>query len=297
MLVLLSSLLLPLLLGGCPSPSPDNPAYTVSYSGNGATGGVVPTDAATYHTGDIVTVLGNTGTLAKTHASFSDWNTLSDGHGVDRTAGSTFAMGDSNVTLHAKWTDYRHTITIDGGNDFTQEEELSSSTMGYKGYVTWDSNYLYLGFSGPDISSASITRWWLIYIGGSAGTTAGMTYTTQGPTLPFNARWHVRWRMDNGYTNAREYNGSVWTDVGSALIDLIARTGTFIEMRIPMSSVGNPASIQLHMCLINEAASSEWSYASVPSTSFVDSLDPNYTSYFEFTPASGLAPNAYSWLP
>ena len=44
--------------------------FTVTYDGNGATGGSVPVDATAYNSGDQVTVLGNTGNLSLT-AQFS----------------------------------------------------------------------------------------------------------------------------------------------------------------------------------------------------------------------------------
>jgi uncharacterized repeat protein (TIGR02543 family) len=84
--------------------APAAPTYTVTYNGNGNTSGTVPTDAGTYINGATVTVLGNTGTLARTSYTFSDWNTSADGGGTNRAAASTFPMGSANVTLYAKWT-------------------------------------------------------------------------------------------------------------------------------------------------------------------------------------------------
>jgi len=54
---------------------------------------------------------------------------------------------------------------------------------------------------------------------------------------------------------------------------------------------------ELHALLINEAAGSEWSYAAVPSTSFVDRYDPDYSHYFSFDLTSSLGPNGYTPLP
>ncbi len=79
-------------------------AFTVIYSGNGSTGGSVPTDSNTYANGATVTVLGNTGSLVKTGYSFAGWNTSANGGGTDYVADATFAMGSANVTLYAKWT-------------------------------------------------------------------------------------------------------------------------------------------------------------------------------------------------
>ena len=80
------------------------PSYTVTYNGNGNTGGSVPTDSGTYVQGATVTALGNTGSLTKTGYTFAGWNTQADGKGTNYSAGATFTMGDANVTLYANWT-------------------------------------------------------------------------------------------------------------------------------------------------------------------------------------------------
>jgi uncharacterized repeat protein (TIGR02543 family) len=79
-------------------------SFKVSYDANGATSGAVPTDSGAYVAGATVTVLGNTGSLAKTGYSFSGWNTAASGSGTSYAAGATFAMGSANVTLYASWT-------------------------------------------------------------------------------------------------------------------------------------------------------------------------------------------------
>ena len=82
----------------------DQPAkYYVIYNGNGNTTGTAPTDAGTYLAGASVTVLGNTGALAKTGYTFSGWNTKADGSGSSYSAAETFAIA-GNTTLYAKWT-------------------------------------------------------------------------------------------------------------------------------------------------------------------------------------------------
>ncbi|MGI6434690.1 MAG: stalk domain-containing protein [Syntrophomonadaceae bacterium] len=80
------------------------PTYTVTYDGNGKTGGSEPTDGSSYEKGVIVTVLGNTGSLVKTGCTFAGWNTQADGNGTSYAAGATFTMGTANVTLYARWT-------------------------------------------------------------------------------------------------------------------------------------------------------------------------------------------------
>ncbi|MFD1909877.1 InlB B-repeat-containing protein [Paenibacillus rhizoplanae] len=92
-----------------------DPTYTVTYSGNGNTGGTVPTDSNSYAQNATVTVVGNTGSLVKTGNSFTGWNTAADGSGTSYAANATFDMGAANVTLYAQWTaDPTYTVMYNG---------------------------------------------------------------------------------------------------------------------------------------------------------------------------------------
>ena len=82
---------------------------TVTYNGNTNTSGTAPTDSNNpYASGEEVTVLSK-GTLRKTRDGisllFTGWNTAADGSGTDQAAGSTFAIGSTNVILYAQWSD------------------------------------------------------------------------------------------------------------------------------------------------------------------------------------------------
>lgn len=79
------------------------PAYRVNYNGNQSDGGTAPVDPTLYLTGTEATVAG-VGTLTRTGYTFTGWNTAANGSGTARAAGSTFAMGNANVTLYAQWT-------------------------------------------------------------------------------------------------------------------------------------------------------------------------------------------------
>ncbi len=88
--------------------------YTVTYNANGATSGDVPTDDNEYEEGDEVTVLGNTGNLAKTGCAFGGWNTLADGEGDNYDEDDTFEI-TANTTLYAQWIPF--TITALSNNE------------------------------------------------------------------------------------------------------------------------------------------------------------------------------------
>lgn len=108
-----------------PSPTAER---TVSYSGNGNTGGTPPT-AAQFMPGATVTAPANTGGLVRTGYVFSGWNTGADGNGTDYPVGATFVMPATALTLYAKWiaeeppsSEYSfsvvNTTAADGGNPY-----------------------------------------------------------------------------------------------------------------------------------------------------------------------------------
>jgi uncharacterized repeat protein (TIGR02543 family) len=100
--------------------------YTVTYDGNGSTGGASPSDTTLYEYGATVTVLDNTGNLEKTGHPFAGWNTQADGGGTGYAANDTFAITD-NIILYAKWTVTSYTVTFDadGGNPASQTKTVN----------------------------------------------------------------------------------------------------------------------------------------------------------------------------
>ena len=85
-------------------------SYSVTYDGNGNTGGTAPIDPNSPYTYPAtVTVLGNTGALVKTNYTFAGWNTQSDGLGTTYQPADTFSINDF-TTLYAIWTPTPPTI-------------------------------------------------------------------------------------------------------------------------------------------------------------------------------------------
>ncbi|MDD5673220.1 MAG: InlB B-repeat-containing protein [Chitinivibrionales bacterium] len=78
--------------------------FAVSYSGNGSTSGVAPTDSNHYPKSATVTVKGNTGALAQTGHAFSGWSRLANGGGKSYLAADTLIMDSVALILYAKWT-------------------------------------------------------------------------------------------------------------------------------------------------------------------------------------------------
>ena len=212
---------------------------------------------------------------------------------------TTAATSQASVTLAAPFDStfqvrYYHTITIDGVNDFTSDEMFAASSTGYSGYVAWDDTFVYLAMKGADVASNSAVRWVVAYLGGPAGTTTGQSYASQSPNLPFSARYHLRWKADNSYTNAQQWlaSGSAWTELGWDFTGDVFQGGDFIEMRVPLADIGSPTQLALHLNMVEESPG--WTYGSVPSTSVTDGSDPDYTRYYDFHLGTSQFPATYA---
>lgn len=98
----------------------------VYYNANGATTGDVPVDNNEYNPSDGVTVLGNTGYLAKTGHTWNGWNTDAEGNGDSYNAGGEFTI-TANTTLYAQWTinEYSYTLTDDDNSEAELEVDGS----------------------------------------------------------------------------------------------------------------------------------------------------------------------------
>jgi uncharacterized repeat protein (TIGR02543 family) len=95
--------------------------YTLTYNGNGSTGGSVPSAPTSYPSGAGVSVLGQT-SLTRSGYTFLGWNTNADGTGSIYQPGSSVVM-NSNTTLYAQWAP--GTVIKDCGN-FTGELTIPS---------------------------------------------------------------------------------------------------------------------------------------------------------------------------
>ena len=86
-----------------------NPRYSVTYNGNGNTGGSVPVNSNLYYQGASVPVAANTGNLVRTNYRFLGWATSSGATSPTYTVSgssvspSSFTMGSANVVLYAVW--------------------------------------------------------------------------------------------------------------------------------------------------------------------------------------------------
>jgi uncharacterized repeat protein (TIGR02543 family) len=133
----------------------------VTYNGNSSASGSVPVDSSSYASGASVTVLGNTGTLAKTGYTFAGWCTTQPAAGsactaTSRSAASTFAI-TSDTTLYAQWTATTLTITYDSqsGSAISSGSTTTGGSISSSPGTPTRSGYTFNGwFTAPSGGSA-----------------------------------------------------------------------------------------------------------------------------------------------
>ena len=229
---------------------------------------------------------------------------VADTYVADTYAADTFvadtAKADTFVpdTYVAPW---RHTISIDGTNDFTAaSEKLATTTSSFDAYVTWDATALYVAYNGSDVASGSSTRWLFVYLdtdpGAGTGATSSEQYATQRHSFAsgFGAEHYYAWRADGLFPQQKKYGAGAWTSVAGTVT--AGRSGTYVEVKIPWASVGSPAKVGVSSFFLNEAAGGEWTYAGLYPSAFTDGYSgaaaPKLIgSYLKVDLASPAAPN------
>jgi len=186
--LLLAALAMIFLSVACTSTSPGAgntpaPTYSVTYLGNGSTGGSVPVDANAYAQGQSVTVLGNTGSLVQSNFTFAGWQI--NGAGTVYTPGQTFSMGSANVTLEAKWTaNPTYTVTYMGNNNTggTVPVDLASYEQGQTVTVLGNTNNLVL-------AGAQFAGWNTQADGNGTTYASGATFPMGSASVILYAKW------------------------------------------------------------------------------------------------------------
>ncbi len=93
----------------------NQPTFTVTYDGNGQTGGTAPVDGTAYAFNTPVTVA-SPGSLVKTGYTFVGWNTAANGSGTAYAVGGSFNIVAS-TTLYAQWTINSYPISVTAGSN------------------------------------------------------------------------------------------------------------------------------------------------------------------------------------
>ena len=195
---------------------------------------------------------------------------------------------------------YRHTIAIDGTDDFTASETFGTTSAAFGARLAWDATNVYLGYAGPDLDPAApqtATKWLFAYIdvdpGAATGATTSQTYRTQAATFPtgFGAEYYVRWKCDGSLVSIEQHQaGGTWTSVA---VPASGRAGTFLELAIPRTTLGATTSVGVVSWMINEADGLEASYAGLYAGNFTDgyAMTLPLTKYVKADLTSSRVPN------
>ncbi len=211
--------------------------------------------------------------------------------------GSTAAGSDAAVVLIDAAPDattaYRHTIVIDGSDDFVASEQFTTtSSPTYATKISWDDDQVYFGFHGDDFVTGSATKWVFAYLDTApGGATASQTYNTQSATLPtgFGAEYYLRHKTDNTLTSLQMWNGSAW--VATTTTPTGVQSSGYFEMAIPRAAIGSPATLGIATWMINEGSTVESTYAGLYTGNFIDGYDANISKYLEVDFAAARVPN------
>ena len=213
-----------------PTPTPvSTTTFTVTYKISSDATGSVPVDSQTYAAGANVTVLGNTGNLAKTGYTLYGWNTAADGTGTTYFPGNTFVMGSANVSLYAAWTIASYKVIYDGnGNTGGYAPSYASSYSYYAGYDAY-----VLDNTGPYVKTGYTFSGWNTKADGT-GTTykAGDSFKMGATDITLYALWVLN-TYKVTYNGNDSTGGSVPVDSGSynsgATVTVLGNTGNVVN--------------------------------------------------------------------
>ena len=268
-------------------------ALAATYTGNGNTGGSVPSDTTSYKTNETFTALGNTGTLIKPGYSFAGWK---DNLGIDYQPGATYSLANAGVTFTAQWT----------ANPYRVFYNLTEATSGA---VPTDSNiYAIANTANVRGNPGNLQRTGYVFAGwaDNANRTgriyvSGDTYTVATSDINFWAAW-----TPNTYVITYDVNGATGTPskssdsytVGSAVARL-ALVGSMAKSGYNFGgwatqAVGTVISDSFTVAA-NTTLFAQWTIASFTltynldgGTGTVDSPTAvNYLQQFNLAPATG----------
>jgi uncharacterized repeat protein (TIGR02543 family) len=204
--------------------------YSLTYDGNGSTGGSVPA-AGSYTSGNApYVVVDNTGTLTRPGYVFTGWNTLANGLGIPLVPGATY-VPTASQTLFAQWVATTYVISYDG----------NGATAGVAppngGYTSGGTVYTVLGNTGtPALTRPGYTfAGWNSAANGSGTAygpgTANLTYSS-----PADLALYAQWTQNPSY--------SITYDQGSApgVTGNVPAAGSYTDGGAAYTVVGNTGS-------------------------------------------------------
>jgi hypothetical protein len=160
----------------------------------------------------------------------------------------------STNTAAVSFTPYSRTIAMTGAPaDFNAGETIQAvGGVGDDGYVSWDTQFLYLGFSNTVLAATDYVQ---AYVGSSNGTGVETADNVKvlyaGATAPsfpagFNALYHVWWKADNTDQGINAFTTGWVTTANNAFEVQFNQASHFVEFAIPLTSLAT-AGTDLHL--------------------------------------------------
>jgi hypothetical protein len=214
------------------------------------------------------------------------------------------ASNPFSYTISDRQNQTYHTIEINGENDFsTVTERTNASGDNNYWWYTWDESNFYFAFQQGALDENNASKWVIHYIDTDpqinpilgTGTTTGLQYNTQQPTLPFTANYQFQWNTSGEVLLLKEYNSESWGNVTEH--NMIANLNTsneFFEVKIPLSSLNNPEMLYICGNMLDETLDGEYMWAFTPENASSDNNDgahKNLDSFWSFELVSGKIPN------
>jgi hypothetical protein len=196
---------------------------------------------------------------------------------------------------------YVHTITIDGRVDFDAADHFLTTSAGFDFFVSWDDTNVYFGWLAPDIDPTgpdANTKWAFAYLdvdpGAGTGEVDSQTYNTQHVSFPtgFGAEYYLRWKCDATLTTIEVSDGAGgWSQL--ATTPQFSNLGSYVEMAVPRTLIGDPAALGIASWMINEKPGVEGTFAGIYEDNFVDGYhaDLSLTAYLRADFAAAEGPN------
>jgi len=195
--------------------------YTITFNGNGSTGGSMTSGTATY--GSSYAIPANA--FTRTNYTFVRWDTNAAGDGTSYAIGTSIANVTNNITLYAIWQASTRTITFDGNG-------ATGGSM-TTGTVTYGSNYPIPANAFTRTNSVFV-RWDTNAAGDGTSYAAGATIENVTANITLYAIWDLETIMfmdfNGGQTVSQLFETVVDPDNTVTIQSTIALSGSAMRL-------------------------------------------------------------------
>ena len=152
----------------------------ITYNGNGAAGSAPSPVSQPYNSSF---TLSNAGALVQIGYSFAGWNTAANGTGTAYSAGGTYVVAASNVTLYAQWTINSYSVTFSANG--AGGSPPSTVTQNY------NTSFTLPGAGSLTLANYTFAGWNTAANGTGTAYSAGNSYVMGASSVTLYAQWTI----------------------------------------------------------------------------------------------------------